>query len=488
MNVVVITTDAVTQSMVGAYGSAADTPNIDRLAEDGMRFDRAYNTTPTCTPARGSIQTGLHPQINGAWANNIAPHRDAPMLGEIFREQGYRTAHTGKWHLSGTGYFGTGEADGGYDPDWWYDGARYAEDIGESMFEAYWTARTPEDLRESGFSEDTIWGHRVADRAVDFLETVGDEPFLLSVDFDEPHGPSVAPLAYWENVSVDDIPKPDTFEASLDDKPQLQQRHREESPIGDWEDYLDPDGMGLLLRRWACHEYIDREIGRIIDAVDRLHAADTAIVYTSDHGAMMGAHGIRATKGPMMYEEICNVPFLLRTPECRAGVVSDALVSHLDILPTMLDLAGLHRPDRLHGESLRPLLQGDRETVRDTLMLNYHRFAINHDGFGGFYPIRCLVDDRYKLAINLFDTDEFYDHEADPAERTNRIDDPDYATARERLHEQLLDRMDAIRDPFRSYRWGDRPWNSIREQSFENRNSRGLPETFDFQPDPYGLG
>lgn len=193
MNVVFIMTDTQNQSLVGAYGNpAVDTPNLDRLAATGIRFDRAYTTSPLCTPARGAIFSGLYPQVNGAYCNNVAPHGHVALAGTIFRELGYRAGYTGKWHLDGSAYFGNGEADGGFEPGWWYDGKRYAEDIGPALFASYRSCKTADDLRAAGFTEDMIWGHRVADRAINFLERVGDEPFYLAVSFDEPHGPFVA--------------------------------------------------------------------------------------------------------------------------------------------------------------------------------------------------------------------------------------------------------------------------------------------------------
>jgi len=205
------------------------------------------------------------------------------------------------------------------------------------------------------------------------------------------------------------------------------------------------------------------------------------IVYTSDHGHMMGAHGLHG-KGPYMYEEVTNVPFIVRTPD-RQGRTSDALVSHLDVLPTVLDALGIDRPECLHGESLLPLLDGSRDSIRETAMIDFHRFSINHDSRGGFYPIRCLTDGRHKLVVNLFETDEFYDLQADPHETTNLIDDPAYASVREELHERLLDRMDEIRDPFRSFRWGDRPWNRVRDEPpYTGGANRDPPGRFPFQP------
>lgn len=484
MNFVFIMTDTQNRSMVGAYGNpAVDTPNLDRLAAEGIRFDRAYTACPLCTPARGSMLTGLHPQVNGSWCNNIAPSRAVAMMGEAFRHYGWRAGYTGKWHLDGTAYFGNGEPQGGFEPDWWYDGARYAEDIGEEMFDRYTSCRTAEELREAGFTEENIWGHRVANRAIDFLQEVEeDEPFVLVVSFDEPHGPCVTPPEYWEDFDMSGIPRRPNFGAPTDDRPDLQQVHSSQRPVDpeNWEGYRDG-----LQHHYACNAYVDREIGRVIDAVDRIHGEDTAVIYTSDHGGMQGSHSLQS-KGPMMYEEIANIPFIARFPGMADGAVSEAVISHLDILPTMLEVGGLDVPECLHGRSLAPALRDPGASVHDTVMVNFHRFAINHDSFGEFYPIRCVTDGRYKLSVNLLETDEFYDLARDPYEMENRIEDPGCAEERERLHDALLERMDRIRDPFRSYRWGDRHWRSVREAFYFGGEGRRLPERFPFQTGPAG--
>ena len=479
MNFVLIMTDTQNRGMVGAYGRpGADTPNLDRLAADGVRFDRAYTTCPLCTPARSAIFSGIHSMVNGAWANNLPTYPTIPLMGTIFRHYGYRAAYAGKWHLDGSGYFGDGVPGGGFEPEWWYDGKRYARDIGPKMFQAYRQAKTPEDLRQAGFSENNIWGHRVADRALDFLAQAGDQPFVLVASFDEPHGPSVAPPEYWESFDPESLTMPPNFGAATQGKPRLQQIHRKHCGIDpeQWPRYRDKQRCFH-----ACNAYIDREIGRVIEAVEKFGDDDTMIIYTSDHGDMQGAHGL-CTKGPMMYEETTNVPFVIRAPGGASQAISQSLVSHLDILPTMLDFAGLPCPETLQGISLRPTLEKPSAPSRETALLSFNRFAINHDDWGEFYPIRCLTDGRYKLAINLLDTDEFYDLAEDPHEMANRIDDPGCAAERDRLHDELLAEMDRIRDPFRSWHWGSRSWRSVRSPFYHGGKRRNPPVGFPFQP------
>ena len=195
MNFVFIFTDTQCKSMVGAYGQPVfDTPNLDRLAGEGIRFERAYTACPVCTPARGAIFTGQHPQVNGAWANDLTPHRHTPMMGEIFRYFGYRAGYTGKWHLDGSGYDGTGVPDGGFEQDWWYDRANLLADLPPEIRSAYSMKTSADELRRIGFGAEHVYGRRVVDRAVDFLQRVGDDPFTLVVSLDEPHDPWIVVL------------------------------------------------------------------------------------------------------------------------------------------------------------------------------------------------------------------------------------------------------------------------------------------------------
>src|SRR5690606_32641931 len=138
VNTVLIFTDTQRKDMVGCYGQpVVDTPNLDRLASQGIRFERAYTACPLCTPARGSIFTGLHPASCGAWGNSLPIYRHVPVMGEIARRRGVRAAHVGKWHLDGTHYNGTGQPDGGFEPDWWYDRANFLAELPPNKRELY---------------------------------------------------------------------------------------------------------------------------------------------------------------------------------------------------------------------------------------------------------------------------------------------------------------------------------------------------------------
>lgn len=458
MNIVFIITDTVCKHMVGCYGQPIyDTPNIDRLASEGIRFERAYTASPVCTPARGAIFTGMHPASNGAWQNDQAPYRHVPMMGDVLRERGVRAPYSGKWHLDGSHYNGRGEPDGGFEPDWWLDRINFLDSLPPEIRELQRMSTTADQLRAADVQPEHVFGHCVADRAIDFLEKAGDEPFVLNVSLDEPHDPWLAPPEWWEKFSPDDFPQRPNYCAPLDDKPKLQQRHA--AFITENHGNLPWEGLvAKRLKFFGCNSYIDREVGRIVDAIDRLHSDDTVVIYTSDHGDQLGSHGLH-DKGPFMYEETANVPFIVRMPGGPRGVVSHSLISQLDLLPTYLDLLGKDVPEHLHGVSLRPVFEDENARVRDTAMISFNRFMAARQGSGGFWPIRAMTDGRHKLVINLFDTDELYDLEADPYEMTNLITNPYHQPARDRLHEALLDEMSRTQDPMWNAHWLDRSWH-----------------------------
>ncbi len=449
---------------VGCYtgNNSLRTPNLDRFAAAGARFNRAYTCSPVCGPARSAIFTGLYPHSNGVFGNDMAPHLDIPTLGQRLSDAGIHAGYIGKWHLDGTDYFGDGRCPSGWDSRFWFDGRNYLESLPDDH--ARDVSRRflgPEEIAEHGITAEFTHAHRIADRARDFIARNKDEDFLLVVSIDEPHGPCIAPEPFVG--AFDDflfpVPNADT---PLEGKPRGQR---------DWAEYVQANVARSLVkkegktwfknpRHFACNSFSDHEVGRVLSAIDA-HTPDALVIYTSDHGDMFGSHGLLG-KGPAMYEEITRIPWLVRWPgNTAAGAVSDALVSHIDIVPTMLDFFGLPIPPLLQGKSLLAPFQDAQAAANDVVFIEFNRFEVDHDGFGGFAPIRCVFDGRHKLAINLLDTDELYDLETDSFETRNLIDDPSCGEIRDRLHRRLLDWMNATRDPLRGPHWNRRAWGGI---------------------------
>lgn len=174
----------------------------------------------------------------------------------------------------------------------------------------------------------------------------------------------------------------------------------------------------------------------------------------------MSSHGLWA-KGPAMYDEIARVPLIVRWPgHAPEGTASTQPMSHIDLCPTILEAFGLPVPRLLEGRSALPAFAAPATPVNDAVFMEFGRYEVDHDGFGGFQPVRAVYDGRYKLVINLLTSDELYDLPADPHEMHNLIEDPAQATERDRLHDRLLAWMNETRDPFRGYYWECRPWRT----------------------------
>ncbi len=352
----------------------------------------------------------------------------------------------------------------GWDDAYWYDGRRHLETLsGEERVLWRQGLRSYESLRAHNVTADWCWGHRVSDRAIRFLEDAGgsdERPFLLVVSYDEPHGPFTCPPGYVEPFL--DYKHP-LGPAAFDDLQRKPAHQRE------WAAMLERQGRQrsadaqITPLYFGCNSFVDQEIGRVIEAVDRSAPEDTWILFTSDHGEMMGSHGINS-KGATVYQEMANVPLIVRPPrgqmQQRAGARIDAAASHADVLPTLLDLAQAEIPPALEGGTLTPMLRGDAgaDDPARSVYVVFHRYELPGDGQGGFTPMRAIVKGDKKLAVHLLDTDELYDRVVDPHELRNWIDDPAYAATRDALHDELLDWMYAVRDPFRSPAWERRPW------------------------------
>lgn len=458
-NFVVIMTDTQGANVVGAYGRPEmGTPNLDRLAGQGTLFRRAYTTSPVCGPARAGIFTGSYPHTAGAWGNDVPLGNTIKTMGQRFGDHGYRSAYIGKWHLSGHDYFDTGICPDGWEDEYWYDAVRYMQELTDEQVDLWRRGLNDlESLRRHKIGSEFTWGHRASDRAIRFLQsTRADQPFLLVVSYDEPHGPFTCPPQYVERFQ--DF-RYDLGPGAYDDLAGKPAHHRA------WardDKVALSDGKVSHPMYFGCNSYVDAQIGRVLAAVDRYAAKDTYVIFTSDHGDLLGAHRMKS-KGPNMYEEITRIPLLIRQPRgVRAGVVDDALVSHIDLLPTMLELAGLEAPPVLVGRSLAGRLAGETESFERSVLVEFHRYEAGHD-YTGLHLIRCWLSGDYKLVINLLeDRDELYNLREDPAELHNRIDNPADAATRDRMHDELLDYMNQIIDPFRGYCWERRPWRSSR--------------------------
>ncbi len=450
--VVVIMTDTQRTDMLGCYGNPGmKTPSLDRLAAQGVRFDQAYTCPPVCGPARSAMFTGTYPHSNGVWANSMALGANVKTIGQRLQDNGIHTAYVGKWHLDGGDYFGLGRCPDGWDPAYWYDMRNYLEELSE---EERVRSRDPSLNQDPGLTEDFTFGHRCANRAIDFLAEHHDEDFFLVVSYDEPHHPFICPKPFSEMYKDYVFPKSENVYDTLEDKPSHQHAWAGERVR------QDKDELEIIHPYFfGCNSFVDYEIGRVVEAIDE-YAPDTLVIYTSDHGDFLASHSLTG-KGAAMYDEITHIPFIVRWPgHTPEGGACAHPVSHIDLVPTIMEAMDLPIPKLLEGQSMLPTFQNPEIRPSDMIFMEFGRYEIDHDSFGGFQPIRAAFDGRYKLVINLLTTDELYDLTEDPEEMVNLITSSEHAAMRDRLHDAILTWMNETRDPFRGYHWERRPWRT----------------------------
>jgi len=448
---IVIMTDTQRWDMLSCYRETGlHTPHLDRLAAAGIRFERAYTCQPVCGPARAALFTGTWPHTNGSVSNNIPLGADIKSIGQRLRDAGLHTGHIGKWHLDAGGYFGLGQCPDGWDPAAWYDMRNYLEELSpEERIRSRRKETIQDDLPDS-----FTFAHRCSNRAMDYLKKHAADDFLLVLSYDEPHGPFLCPKRFYDAHRDYAFPGGPNVDDSLNDKPE-HLRVWSQTPFVE-----DQGGKGIVRPEYfGCNAFVDHEIGRVLDAIDRL-CPDALLIYTSDHGDMLRSHRIH-NKGPAVFDEITRIPLLVRWPgQAPAASVCPHPASHIDLAPTLLDYFGLPAAPRLEGKSMLPVFREPSSRLNDAVFMEFSRYEVDHDAFGGYQPIRGAFDGRYKLAINLLWTDEFYDTREDPYELRNLIDSPAHAAQRDRLHDRLLEWMNTTRDPSRGYCWERRPWRT----------------------------
>ncbi len=444
--VILIMTDTQRKDMLTCYNKNLDmnTPFLDSIARDGLRFDRAYCAQPVCGPARSALFTGTYPHTNGSIANSMTLNQKTKTIGQRLMKEGIHSVYIGKYHLDGGDYFGDGICPDGWDPAYWFDMRNYLDLMSE---EDRFRSRHFETVFDKGVLPEFTFAHQCSDKAVDFIEKHRDEDYFLVLSYDEPHGPSLAPEEYFDQFRNRKHTSYGNVGVDLSGHPEHVQLWAED------DGKTDPDTMALM----GCNAYVDKEIGRVLKVIEA-SGDNPCIIYTSDHGASLGGHGL-GDKGPAMYEEITNVPLMIKWPGLiEPGRVSHMPVSHVDIVPTILDIFEKPKARLLEGQSLGPLFEDREARVNDAVFMEFHRYEIDHDGFGGYQPIRACTDGRYKLSVNLMTTDELYDTFEDPGEMKNLLTNPDYQAIRDMLHDKILNWMNETRDPYRGYYWERRPW------------------------------
>jgi len=430
-NVLLIAVDDLRPDL-GCYGNPlVRSPNMDRLARRGVRFERAYCQYPLCNPSRTSLLTGRYPTTVRVLDNNRYFRDDFPdllTLPQLFRQNGYVAARTGKiFH---------GVIDDA--PSWDEGGEPVLRRQAPSPEERARQARNSDRWEAlPGEGEDQP-DHRTAGRALELLEKYKDRPFFLGVGFVKPHSPLVAPKKYFDLYDPAGMPLPEDFAPRPTLPPGVPAAALPERN-GDLFIGRDatPEAAREMIRAYyACVSFMDAQVGRVLDKLESLGLADrTIVVLFGDHGYHLGEKG-KWSKHNSLYEVAVRVPLILVAPGmARAGAVCPRTVELVDLYPTLAELCNLKPPSGLEGQSLAPLLRDPRE------LWDHPAYTVTLRGkiFG-----RTVRTERYRYTE--WDPEgaqaELYDHRSDPHERRNLAAEPSYASVRKQMRD-LVRRMPA---------------------------------------------
>ena len=428
-NVLFIISDDLKASVLGCYGDRfCKTPNIDALAKRGLVFNRAYCQGTSCGPSRQSLMFSRYKD-----KSNIN-------LGELFKTNGWYTARVGKiYHMRVPGDIIAGT-----------NGLDVASSWTERFNSTGLEAHTPGDYaclnlniftdsldnRESTKMQHRMFvsveydgdgsdqpDHKSATKAIKLLQKHQDEPFFLAVGLVRPHYPMVAPRQFFEPYPWERMQIPPSQTDDLDDIPKmgLAGTISSKNPIGKY-----PDNQK---RMWAAYyasvTFMDQQVGRIIDELDRLGLADsTAIVFTSDHGYHLGEHGFWQKSN--LHEEVLRIPLIMSVPGFPTGR-TDSIVELVDLYPTLADLAGLDVPEQVQGISLKPILRDHQASVKQ------HALSLNKG-----YSLRT---DNWHFMRYKDGTKELYDMQADPNEFMNLASSAEFAKVARELEDALDKRL-----------------------------------------------
>ncbi len=461
-NLLFLWTDEQRADTIDVYGNTRiQSPSLSKLAAESVVFRNPYVSQPVCTPSRSTVMTGLWPHQSGLTQNNIALPERVPTLPEIVGDADYRTGYFGKWHLGDEIFaqHGFEEWRSIEDMYWryyregrdtsrkssyceWLKGLGYTPDTSRGDFSRGFCSRLPIEHCKPKYLEQ---------EACDFLRRHRDEPFMLYVNFLEPHMPFSGPLNDLYKPEDVDLPANfnDPLEANEPESYRLRAATYLDGLYADRFDLKTEDGWRRLIANyWGLVTQVDRSVGVILATLEDLGLADdTIVVYTSDHGDMMGAHKL-VEKG-YMYQEAMRVPWLMRYPRAgHGGRVVDGHASHIDLMPTLLDLMGADPKADLPGKSLVPVMKREA-ALSEPVFVQWNAPAALAEGRnpGGAErdPERTLgpstrtviAPDGWKLSLNVGDRSQLFNLARDPGETTNLFDQPENRPIIERLHAEL---------------------------------------------------
>jgi arylsulfatase A-like enzyme len=423
-NVLLILPDQFRGQDLGCMGNAdVHTPHIDRLASEGVLLPNTFANTPLCTPARGNLLTGKYAHVHAVPINDLRMGELEATLGDHFSRAGYRTGLVGKWHLDGgqrlPGFIPPGLRRHGF--QFWA-----ANECDHNPTHSQYFRDTSEPIPFTEFEAKT-W----TDIAIEFMRETRDKPFFLEVAMYSPHPPYHAPAEYLSKY----------------DAAKLRTR-------ANWVEATRGGSRTDIATYYAMISAIDDQVGRLMQALKDFGVEENTIVLvSSDHGNMLGSHGLIDKQQP--YEESIAVPGVVRFPRrIRPGRRLDAFFTHVDMGPTLLALCGLPVPREMQGTDISSALTGEERPAPHSAF--FQVFAPYHTSVVPF-AWRGVRNERYMYARSKAQPWVLYDLKQDPYELKNLADDPAARGIREQMEKELAEWMERSEDSW-DYTW-DTPWN-----------------------------
>ncbi len=431
--------DQLAASFLPSYGHpVVQAPALDRLAERGVRFTSAYTSSPLCAPSRFAMMAGQLNSRIGAYDNASELPASVPTFAHHLRIAGYETCLSGKMHFVGPDQLHGFEsrlttdiypADFGWTPnwdepdervDWWFHNMASVLDAG--------IAETTNQL-----DYDDEVGFQAVRKLRDLARSADPRPWLLTVSFTHPHDPYVMRRHYWDRYDHDAIDLPRVGPRPVDALDPHSRRLRHVSAMDDVE-ITDEHVRTARHAYYAAVSYIDDWVATLVDTLESCAMAEeTIVIFTADHGDMLGERGLWYKMA--FFEGACRVPLIVAGPGLAAAEVTDH-VSLLDVAPTLLDLAGVERPETFDGSSLVPLLGGEPDADR-TVVGEYL-------AEGAVAPIMMLRHQQYKYVWCAADPPQLYDLAADADELVNLAGNPAYADVAAGFEKEVLARWDPV--------------------------------------------
>jgi choline-sulfatase len=470
-NILLIMADQLSAPFLSMHGGPAITPNIDELAARGTVFSSAYSNSPLCAPARFAMMSGQLNSKIGAYDNASEFASSIPTFAHHLRGAGYQTSLVGKMHFVGPDQLHGFEerlttdiypADFGWTPNWADPDGRF--DRWFHNMDSVVNAGVADVSNQLDYDDDV--GHQAVRKLRDLARTTDERAWMLTASFTHPHDPYVARREFWDLYDHDEIPMPTTGPiADSDDDPHS--RRLRHVIASDTTEVTDEQIRTARHAYLANISYVDQHVGEMLAVLERHGMAeDTVVIFTSDHGDMLGERGLWYKMN--FFEHSCRIPMIMALPGQVSGSVNSTHVSLLDIAPTLLDVAGIDAPSILDGDSLLPMIGAEPDPERAVVG--------EYLGEGAIAPVFMIRRGDRKFVWSEPDGAQLFDLATDPHELDNLVGQFDHMDDVADFTVEVLDRWDpaALTEAVRA--------NQAARATVDRALRQGRFTAWDFQP------